>query len=72
MRYHQKSSMGSGLLFVLLQGFLFLVHAPLHAAEIHVSPAGSTPLNTTGYGTAIPRRRTPGARMAAAGLEAGP
>lgn len=37
MRYCQKSPMGLGLLLVLLPGFFLFVHAPLFAAEIHVS-----------------------------------
>ncbi len=41
MRYCQKSSMVLGLLLVLLPGLFLLAHAPLFAAEIHVSPSGS-------------------------------
>ena len=40
MPFFQKSSIGFGLLLVMLQGFLFFVLSPLFASEIHVSPTG--------------------------------
>jgi len=41
MRCYQKSSVGFGLLLILLQGYILFVYAPLFAAEIQVSPSGS-------------------------------